>query len=93
MAVYVDRTSQLFGRMKMCHMLADTLEELHAMADKIGMKRSWFQPRSTPHYDVCISRRKLALENGAKEIGPHETVEIIRKWREVRNQARLQPHS
>lgn len=33
-----------------CHMMADTLEELHAMAASIGMKRAWFQPLSSPHW-------------------------------------------
>ena len=57
MAVYVDKEENAFGRMIMCHMVADTLEELHAMADRIGMRRSWFQPRSSPHYDLSKSRR------------------------------------
>ena len=51
MPVYVDNQKNPYGRMKMCHMLADTLEELHAMADLIGIKRKWFQNESTPHYD------------------------------------------
>jgi hypothetical protein len=47
-------------------MMADTLEELHEMADKIGLKRSWFQGKaSTPHYDLIESKRELALKNGA----------------------------
>lgn len=81
MAVYVDRSENPFGRMVFCHMLADTLDELHAMANAIGMKRSWFQPKSTPHYDVSKSRRKLAVSLGAIEIDRKQTVEIIRAWR------------
>ena len=61
MTVYVDNARNGYGRMILCHMLADTLEELHEMADAIGMKRSWFQPKSTPHYDVCLMRRKKRL--------------------------------
>lgn len=81
MPVYVDQSENKFGRMVMCHMLADTLEELHAMAEKIGMRRSWYQPKSTPHYDVCKSRRALAIQYGAIEIDRDRTVEIIREWR------------
>jgi len=51
--------------MIMCHMLADTVDELHAMADKIGLKREWYQPKSIPHYDVCQAKRRLAIKNGA----------------------------
>ena len=43
MAVYVDDMRANFGRMKMCHMIADTIDELHTMADRIGVARRWFQ--------------------------------------------------
>lgn len=41
MTVYVDDVEHVFGRMKMCHMWADTLDELLAMADRIGVDRKW----------------------------------------------------
>lgn len=41
MAVYVDPAQHPFGRMIMCHMWADTLDELLAMADRIGVQRKW----------------------------------------------------
>jgi hypothetical protein len=59
---------------KMSHMVADTLEELHAMADTIGVDRRWFQDPETmrkvshPHYDITMSKRALAVKAGAKEI-------------------------
>lgn len=53
-----------------CHMWSDahTVEELHAIARKIGLKREWFQDRHQfPHYDLTPSRRVLALKHGAVE--------------------------
>jgi hypothetical protein len=77
-SVYVDRERNGFGRMVMCHMWADTLAELHAMADAIGMKREWFQPLSFPHYDVSLSRRAVAVELGAVQVDRREG-SLIRK--------------
>lgn len=82
MTVYVDNARLSFGRMKMAHLLSTDLEELHQMADKIGVARKWFQSKaSTPHYDICLSKRKLALELGAVEADRHKVVEIIHYWR------------
>lgn len=75
MTVYVDDMHLYpvgqFGRMKMCHMLADTDEELHAMADRIGVARRWWQSparTSGSHYDIAMSKRALAVAAGAVEI-------------------------
>lgn len=82
MSVYVDRVMLSFGRMKMSHMVADTDSELHAMAVLIGLKRAWFQGiSSTPHYDVSISKRALAIEHGAIELDSLKMVELIRKMK------------
>ena len=70
MSCYVDPQMDFGWRLgPSCHLWADTLEELHAMADKIGLKRKWFQDKPTlQHYDLTVSRRKLAIENGAIEL-------------------------
>lgn len=68
-----------------CHMFADTLKELHNMADKIGVKRSWFQSaenHSLPHYDLVNSKRNIAIELGAHEI------ETRKEWSEIFNRLR-----
>lgn len=49
-----------------CHLTVDgDIEALHAFAARLGLKRTWFQPRSTPHYDLVPSKRELALKLGA----------------------------
>jgi len=75
MAVYVDESQWPFGRMIMCHMVADTLDELHEMAESIGIRRKWFQDKPRfPHYDISKSKREIAVSNGAMEITARELV-------------------
>ena len=49
----------------LCHMIADTEEELHAMADRIGLDRKWYQG---DHYDVGKTKKILAIKSGARLI-------------------------
>ena len=84
MTVYVDESRWKFGRMIMCHMVADKLEELHEMADRIGIKAKWFQAGSLPHYDICKSKRALAVKFGAQEITSRELVEKFRSRKKVK---------
>ena len=85
MAVYLDTSRLRFGRMIMCHMIADTEDELHSMAEKIGMRREWYQAdASTPHYDVSLSRKALAIQAGAVVLERREFVAVIRRLRSSR---------
>lgn len=81
MPVYVDDARNSYGRMIMCHMLADTLDELHGMAKIIGMRSTWYQPLSFPHYDVCQMRKVLAIEHGAIQVDRRQIVHIKRRLR------------
>lgn len=59
-----------------CHMVADTPEELHAFAQRIGLRRSWAQDEGRfLHYDLTKSRRRRAITAGAKMITVVELVE------------------
>jgi hypothetical protein len=73
MAVYVDRIMK-WGRTaswpyeESCHLVADTLEELHELAESIGLRRQWFQAglgHRVPHYDLTPNKRDQAIRNGA----------------------------
>ena len=84
MSVYVDKALNRYGRMFMSHMVADTLDELHAMADTIGIQRRWFQANaSTPHYDVCQTKKAMAIAYGAIELDRAPYVEVIRRLRKA----------
>lgn len=65
MTVYVDNMRARLGRLVLCHMLADTEAELHAMADRIGVARKWYQG---DHYDIALAKRAKAVSAGAVEI-------------------------
>lgn len=86
MSCYVDKAKNSYGRMVMSHLIADSLEELHAMADAIGLKRSWFQaapPASFPHYDIAQSKRAEAINLGAIECDRRTFVGHMRRLRPV----------
>jgi hypothetical protein len=71
--------SSTFRWKRSCHMYADSLEELHAMALSIGMKRAWFQDKEKlPHYDLVPSRRKQAVNAGAIEHTREQMVQFMR---------------
>jgi hypothetical protein len=76
MAVYVGDIEWKFRNMIMFHMMADTEQELMEMVDKIGVQRKWFQHHkgSYPHFDICKSKKVLALKNGAIELSDREMV-------------------
>lgn len=78
MTVYVDDMYRYpvgrFGRMKMCHMIADTTDELLDMAVRIGLRRIWLQRPGTAyeHFDVGLNLRAKAVAAGAQEITMRE---------------------
>lgn len=77
MSVYIDKLKwQPHMGIKWCHLFANTLEELHKAATRIGLKREWFQSHPYPHYDLVTSKRMLAIQNGALET---TTKEWLRK--------------
>lgn len=76
MSVYVDDVRHRFGNMVMCHLWADTDEELLEMVDKIGVQRKWIQGHKTlsfgkhrdaswVHFDISLSKKALAIAAGA----------------------------
>jgi hypothetical protein len=86
-SVYVDRVELGFGRMIMCHMIADRPDELHSMADRIGVARRWYQqpPKASFwHYDIAKSKRALAIAAGAIDCDRKSFVDHLRRIRESR---------
>ena len=83
MAVYVGAAEWPFGRMLMAHMTADSSSELVAMADKIGVARKWIQCEGTyrEHFDICKSKRELAISHGAIPVDHEKEVSMLKEKR------------
>ena len=82
MAVYVDKLMDYSWRHgPSCHLIADSVEELITFAVEIGLCAEWFQPRSSPHFDLTAEGRKAAVRMGAIELNNRELVAKIRELR------------
>ena len=86
MTVYVDelrwvQRTQGWRYDRACHMLADTVGELHAFAGRLQLRRSWFQAQSRwPHYDLTANKRAQAVKAGAIEVRARE---FLRRFMEA----------
>lgn len=80
MSVYVDNMAKPYGRMIMCHMIADCTEDLMTMADRVGVARRWVQNpgRATEHFDICLEMRRKAVNAGAIEITMRQAALMLR---------------
>jgi len=68
MAVYTD------GK----HLVADTIDELHRFAEKMNLKRLWFQDHRHPHYDLTTKRAVMrAISGGATMVTPREAASVM----------------
>lgn len=83
MAVYVDDLRDWKWHLgPSCHLAADSLDELHAFAARLGLKRTWFQAgkrRDRPHYDLTAERRARAVRMGAVETSAAGVLRAIRR--------------
>lgn len=64
-----------------CHLIADSVEELHEFAMQLGLHRSWFQNSiSIPHYDLTTRMRREAIRLGAVSVSVKEFIKLMRKY-------------
>jgi hypothetical protein len=85
MTVYVDNLRDYGWRHgPSCHLIADSVEELIEFAVAMGMREEWFQAKSTPHFDLTVQGRELAVQNGAVELSQRELIQKLRELRKKR---------
>jgi len=86
-SVYVDDWRQLATvgdiTSRWSHMTADSTEELHAFAERLGLPRRAFQQkRSNPvydHYDLTEELREKAISIGVVAVSWREAARLRRK--------------
>ena len=83
MAVYIDKLSDWGWRHGLsCHLIGDSVAELVEFAVSIGLRPEWFQPKSSPHFDLTVDKRREAVRRGAVELDRRA---FVGKLRELRN--------
>ena len=79
MAVYVDDAVTLWRGHRWAHLMADSLDELHAFAQRLGVPRGKFQDKTSgAHYDVPAPLREAAIGLGAIPISRHHDRSLLR---------------
>lgn len=89
MTVYVDRAriparaGRITGRWS--HLVADSDDELHAFAARLGLHRAWAQHPGEPHghYDVTDAKRRQAIALGAVPIDRRQLAALITQRRQT----------
>ena len=94
MTVYVDDAVTLWRGQRWAHLMADTLEELHAFAARLGIPRGAFQDKTSgAHYDVTAPLREQAIALGAMAISRHRDRALMREViARARAQGRREAH-
>jgi len=86
-AVYLDDFRVRWRGREWSHLTADSTEELHEFAERLGVPRRGFHHNPDrpwkDHYDIPEALRGAALQMGAKEIGRREAVRMLRAKREA----------
>jgi hypothetical protein len=77
--VYVDDAVWPWRGARWAHLMADTLDELHAFAARLGLPRRAFQNKTSgAHYDVTADMRLQAIAMGAQAISRHRERDLVK---------------
>lgn len=87
MSVYVDDMmvslrNRNWRYKQSCHLVADTVEELHYFAGRMRLQPAWFQDKpELPHYDLTRGMRLLAIKLGAIEVNNYGISKLMKMYR------------
>ncbi|MFD1893312.1 DUF4031 domain-containing protein [Ottowia beijingensis] len=78
--IYVDDAEVIKHGYAWFHLVADSIQELHEFAARIGLPASAFHRGARhPHYDVTANQRLRALQYGATAISARYAVQVCLK--------------
>ena len=77
--VYVDNAFVQRQGHQWCHLLADSVEELHDFAATVGLPRQAFHLGARiPHYDITAKQRTLMLARGVQAVSVRQGILLTR---------------
>ena len=86
MSVYVDAAIHIRKGKRWCHLIADSEEELHTFAARLGIGKSYFSDKKRKpgraHYDITDAQRRRAVETGAIECNRSQFLKVINAKRD-----------
>ena len=90
--VYVDNAFvKRLGR-QWCHLLADSVEELHEFAATVGLsRRAFHHDARIPHYDITAKQRLLMLTKGVQAVTVRQGILVTRHLAVSKASARTKP--
>jgi hypothetical protein len=79
LAIYVDSRSWNWRGELWGHLIADSTEELHLFAARLGLQHDWYQGGAKyPHYDLTLTIRANAIAFGAIQLNGRAFIDKAR---------------
>lgn len=90
--MYVDNAFVEHRGRQWCHLLADSIEELHEFAASVGLSRHAFHRTARiPHYDISAKQRFLVLAQGVQSVTVRQGILLCRHLASPKTTARAKP--
>ena len=74
------------GRIWFVMVSDQSLDELHTMDKKIGLRREWLRdPDKMPHYEIVQEKRAQAIQLGARPAATKEIIQASERLARIKN--------
>lgn len=94
MTIYVDSSKVYFKGKYWCHMMADSLDELHSFCQSNGIAKIWFHENASyPHYDITTDIRNIVIRKGAVMVSRQEIINFGKLLKKELDSSSLKQYS